>query len=158
MLVRTNGLDCSVESSTPLGANRPRLPAVALFFQHLEQSHAVAVALGYSKAFAIFSRILTPLLLRPRCHCLASSASPFKFTHHGSRPRDITSHLLCVDALAQRSAPNRHLAPGFHRQPRRMARPTHAPAPRRHSREILNLVAADVRRTQTPKTSGMMPT
>src|ERR1039457_4342333 len=46
MLGSTANFQIGLETSTPLGANGSSLPARAVFFQHPEQRHALAVAVA----------------------------------------------------------------------------------------------------------------
>ena len=46
MLGRADELERRLETSTPLGAHHPRLPAHAVFFQHPGQRHALAAAVA----------------------------------------------------------------------------------------------------------------
>src|SRR2546421_352727 len=90
MLVRADGLGSGLEPSTSLGADRPRLPAAPLFFQHPGECHALAAAVGVRSAFLVFPRFGSHLLFRSRGHGSASAIPPdavAKLPRTASRPR-----------------------------------------------------------------------
>src|SRR5439155_7816658 len=90
MLVRADGLDGRMETSTPLGPHHSRMPALAVLLQYPQQPDALAIALGGHQTVAGFTNILSPLPCPPHYHCPAPTAPPFKFADHTSR---ITQHV-----------------------------------------------------------------
>ena len=116
----------SLETSTPLGADHPRLPAAALFFQHSFQRNALAAALAFR-----FNCRDTNFLRAADRNCFfafanrarAKSATPF---HAGSK---IGFSVLA--RASERFAASGNLVLRFCRQHRRVARPKNEIAPRR---------------------------
>src|SRR5262249_48372424 len=84
MLVRADELGRRMETSTPLGTNHSRLPAFTLFFQHPQQSHPLAIAVGGSKAVPNFIRFPPPLPFPAHCRRTSSSTPPLTKPNHQS--------------------------------------------------------------------------
>src|SRR5258706_10775709 len=60
MLGRADELDTGLEASTPLGADHPRLPAPALFFQHPVQRQLLAVVVA-DRLACFYKKLLRPI-------------------------------------------------------------------------------------------------
>src|SRR6202012_4547715 len=125
MLGRADELAASLETSTPLGADGSRLPAIAIFFQHFGQRDILAAA------FVFYFAGRDKNFLRAAdgdCVFAFADCSRAKFAKavHAGTPIDFS----ILDRAGERFAANGDLVLRVRRKHRRMARTKNENAPR----------------------------